>query len=348
LRRCPTSVQSIVCGVGWASASVFGGGDGAGIEHAVEGGAADAENFGGAEFVAGAVGEDFEDVALDDILQTIEAMGGCGGLGEIVRLRELEVVGGDDGVPGVRGRFCEDFAHLADVAGPAVLPEYRDGVGGEAGGVREAAEDGLGEGGEVFEALAEGWKGDLDGGDAAVELFVELAGGGEGAEILLAGGDDAEIAAGRPMFFVEANEPEQATLQGSGEAAEAMEEERAAVRLAESVHTLGICGKSFYECGGVVGDKGAIGADAPLVEHAGDGLLAGAALAEDEGHAHVRGDAQKLRADLLHGGSVADEKAAIGRLGGEAAAIDRGERRSVRSGAGECHRVSSSAASRIS
>jgi hypothetical protein len=120
---------------------------GDGVEHAVEGGAADAEDFCGAKFVAVAGEEDGLDLFADDLVEANEAgfgrSGVGGGLGEGGE-RSVEVGGGDMGDALVQ-EVVEGGVEVVEVAGPGL-----GGCGGEKGGVERGRGDVEG-GGEVFE-----------------------------------------------------------------------------------------------------------------------------------------------------------------------------------------------------
>ena len=102
--------------------AVEGGGGGAGVEHSVERGAADAEAFGGADLVACAAEKDIEDMILNDIVKTfyvaLDARVGDGA-GEFAERREMH--GFDDSVHGIAcvlaGEF-DDTLKLANVSRP--------------------------------------------------------------------------------------------------------------------------------------------------------------------------------------------------------------------------------------
>ena len=131
-------------------------------EDAVEGGAGDGELAGGAEFVAAVEVEDVLDVMADYgvegeavsglVLELVGLWLEAGGQGEVVRT--------DDAVVGFEEGGFKDAGELADVAGPVVLEEAGECAGAEDDGAllvagADAVKQGLGEGGNVFAALAQ-------------------------------------------------------------------------------------------------------------------------------------------------------------------------------------------------
>jgi hypothetical protein len=140
-------------------------------EDSVEGGAAYGELAGGAELVAVVKVEDVLDMMADygvegEIVST-DWMG-------LVELRlqaggEGQIAGADYAVDGFKEGGFKDGSQLSDVAGPIVLEEAGECSGAEDDGAllvagADAVEDGLGEGGDVFTAQAEGWNGEADRG----------------------------------------------------------------------------------------------------------------------------------------------------------------------------------------
>jgi hypothetical protein len=98
-----------------------------------------------------------------------------------------EVEGADGAVLGFEEGGFEDACEFADVAGPGVLEEAGERAGAEDDGAllvaaAEAFEEALGDGGDVFAALAQGWDGEPDGGEAIGEVGHEQALAGHLAE----------------------------------------------------------------------------------------------------------------------------------------------------------------------
>src|SRR5262245_47988224 len=139
---------------------------------------------------------------------------------------------------------------LADVAGPAVLLQARERLGGDLGRIARllagealcsaapAGEDVRGEERDVVLALAQ--RRDLDRYDreAPVEVLAELAARDERLEVLVGRGDhahvdrDRAIAADR-LDLALLQHAQQAVLHGGIDVADLVEEDRAAVGLAE-------------------------------------------------------------------------------------------------------------------
>lgn len=197
----------------------------------------------------------------------------------------------DGGSTCLGGGFLQSFAELSNVVGPRVVLEVGEGFGGEGWVIGNVLEESCGYGGNVLWPGAEGWEGDLGGGDAAVELVAKLAGGCEGAEFTVAGSNDPEVATLDVRLMEEVDE---AGLEGEGNAVDLVEEEGAAVGFAEDVGGGRVRKETVDELGGVPGDEWAVVAGAALMEGMGEGLLAGAGFSGDEGDAEVGGNALKL------------------------------------------------------
>jgi hypothetical protein len=229
--------------VEWLAARGVGGaaGWGAGFEHAVQGGAADAEAVGGADLVAVAAEKDIEDMVVDDVVETLDAgfdRAGTFLLGELAERREMRGVDDTVGaiwitVWAVGPGQLDDALQFADVAGPVVGLKLGNGAAIE--GSRRmaalgsaAAQDGAGDQRDVFEPGAQGGDEDLHGGDQAIEFAVELASAGQGTEIA-AGGEDhartfrADAGAGESL-----EDLAELNLFGGGELVDAADEEGAA------------------------------------------------------------------------------------------------------------------------
>ena len=199
---------------------------------------------------------------------------------------------------------------------------FREGfaTGGE--GAPEFACDG----GEVGGAFAQGGDGELDGGEAPVEVGAEAAFAREGGEVAVGGGDDADVhgdfagaAEGLDAAFLE--DAEEDALDVRGELGDFVEEEGSAVGFAEEPRAVGVgAGEgaadvaeeaAFEE---VAGDGGAVegeegsGAAGLDVELLGDGFLADAAFAGDEHpHGAAAGDASDVLAEAAHGRAFGHE-----------------------------------------
>ena len=88
---------------------------------------------------------------------------------------DRQVFGADDAVAGVEQSGFKDAGQFADVAGPVVLQEARQGAGSEGDGPllvarADAIEQGLGEGSDIFAALPQRRNGEADRGEAESEV----------------------------------------------------------------------------------------------------------------------------------------------------------------------------------
>src|SRR5215472_11738774 len=178
--------------------------DAEGFHFAVEVGAFEAEGFGGAADVAVGAVEFFEDVvALVGFASGLEAgelfaagAGGAGGAGEggAGTRNSLGALGF-----GVEDEDAlDDVAELADIAGPVVGLELVDGgVGdfdaGAAVFLPELGEELAREEGDVFFAVAQGRDEEGDHVEAVEEVFAEVAADDLFFEVLVGGGDDADV-----------------------------------------------------------------------------------------------------------------------------------------------------------
>ena len=137
-----------------------------------------------------------------------------------------EVAGEDDAVVGFEERGFKDAGEFADVAGPVVLEEAGEGAGAEEHGAlliagADAVEQGLGERGDVFAALAQRRNGETDGGEAEGEVGEKKSLTGHLAQRGLRRGEQ-DGAAGRAVLEGAENAEEQA-LAGRGEQVDAVE-----------------------------------------------------------------------------------------------------------------------------
>ncbi len=273
-------------------------------EDAVEGGAGDAELAGGAELVAAVEVEDVADVVADDGVEgeILRAGDGLrlGGRGEGV-VGEGEIGGADDAVGGFEERGFKDARELAHIAGPVVLEEAGEGAGSEddvalliAGG--DALEQGLGEGGDVFAALAQRRDGEADGGEAEGEVGQEETLAGHVAKRRFRRGDEDD-AAGRAILQGFEDAEEQA-LAGRGEEIDAVEIE-------EAGHGDGI-GVGGQPLAGVAALEGGVQERRAGEEIAGEGGFAGAVLALNDGELQMRRGHLSLDEQLAPGGADAD------------------------------------------
>jgi hypothetical protein len=296
-------------------------------EDAVEGGAGDVELAGGTELVAAVEVEHVLDVVADDgvegeIVRAGDGLG-LGGRGEGV-VGQGEIGGADDAVGGLEERGLEDARELAHIAGPGVLKEAGEGAGAEddvalliAGG--DALEQGLGERGDVFAALAQGRNGEADGGEAEGEVGHEQALTGHLAKRRFRRGDE-NGAAGRAVLQGFEDAEEQA-LSGRGEEVDAVEIEEAGEGGGVGIGGEPLASVTALEGGGGEGRAG--------VEVAGEGGFAGAVLAFNGGKLQMGGGHLSLDEQLAPGGADADEVRGGGGFG-----FDEGGARSGGAGSG--------------
>ena len=137
-----------------------------------------------------------------------------------------EVAGEDDAVVGFEERGLKDAGEFADVAGPVVLEEAGERAGSEEHGAlliagADAVEQGLGERGDVFAALAQRRNGEADGGEAEGEVGEQESLTGHLAQRRLRGGEQ-DGAAGRTILKGAEN-AEQQSLARRGEQVDAVE-----------------------------------------------------------------------------------------------------------------------------
>lgn len=148
------------------------GGDGGGVQHAIEGGAADAEQLGSTQFVTAAARENIEDMLLDDLVQTLDVAGGGASMADWFDQGE-QMVRLDDSTLGQSGGLGDDTFHLAKIVGPESLLElgqsrFVEHLGGVAGAFSETTQEPCGEDGDVFDALAQRRNKDFDRGETCI------------------------------------------------------------------------------------------------------------------------------------------------------------------------------------
>ena len=137
-----------------------------------------------------------------------------------------EVAGEDDAVVGFEQGGFKDAGELADVAGPVVLEETGECAGAEDDGAllvagADAVEQGLGERGNIFAALAQRRNGEADGGESEGEVGKKKSLTGHLAQRGLRGGEQ-DGAAGRAVLE-SAEDAEEQALSGRGEQVDAIE-----------------------------------------------------------------------------------------------------------------------------
>ena len=187
--------------------------------------------------------------------------------------------------------------------------------------------------GNIVDPLAQRRDADRQHVQAVEEVLPEAAGGGQGLQVLIGGGDDADIAMNRgvapdalELLFLQ--QPQQFRLRARRHIAHLVHEDRAAVGLLEFADAPPVGAREsaalvaeqfafqqrFRDGGAVDRQERGLAAAAVLVDRPGHQFLAGPALAEDQ-HGHVlRGDAADRLIEFLHGRRAAHQLIAF-RLG---------------------------------
>jgi len=292
-----------------SSATWLLGEEGLVAQDAVEGGAGDAELAGGAELVSAVEVEDVLDVMADDGVEG-EAVGADDGLGLGLGFEsrgEGEVVGADDAVCGFEEGGFKDGGEFADVSLPVVLEEAGEGAGSEGDGAllvacADAIEEGLGKGGDVFAAKAQGWYGEADGGEAEGEVGEQESLAGHLAERGLGGGDEDGAARGAVLEAFE--DAEEHALPWRGEEVDAVEVGETGEGGGVSVGGEPLAGIAALEGGG--------GEGRAAEEVVGKGVLADAVFAFNGGDLDVGCDHFSLHEELAPGGADADDLHGLG------------------------------------
>ena len=107
-------------------------GGGGCVQHAVEGGAADAEQLGCAQLVSAAAGEDGEDVLLDDVVQALDVDGGLAGGAGVGGFDQSEQVARlNNSSLGESGGLGDDAFQFAEIVWPEALLELGQGGFGQ-------------------------------------------------------------------------------------------------------------------------------------------------------------------------------------------------------------------------
>jgi hypothetical protein len=278
---------------------------GDGVEHAVEGGAGDAEDFGGAEFVAVAGEEDCLDLLADDLVEADESSfggrGAGGGSGE--RGEGGVEVGGGEVRRSVVEEELECGLQVVEVTGPGL-----GGGSGEEGGVEggwseaqrggEVIEEEVNQVRDVIVAFAQGRDFDLERAEGVGEVGGEGAGADEGAEAAFGEGDEAW---GLRSAFAE--EAKEGGLGGGGEAIGLGEVEHAFVEGGRR----GVVGEAEFGVVSAKSEERAVDERGELMEGAGDGFLAGAGFTGEKSGAEVGSDALYAGPEDGHGGAGAEQ-----------------------------------------
>ena len=243
------------------------------FEALAQGGAGDAEKFGGADLVltgvfhgaAGEVlfnpGEEFHAGRGDGggekqrggVFQAVarnrgDAVAACGDVGR-GGLSERQIFGQENVGGGEDGGALDGVFQFADVAGPRIIFQHLDGFQAElqlrlefVGG--DAFEKIFGEQADVFLAVAQRRQVQAHDIEPVEQVFAELFGGDFFFEIFVGGGDDPDVGADG-LIAADAGEgavlqhAEEFALDGQRHVADFVEEEGAAVALFEAADALG-------------------------------------------------------------------------------------------------------------
>lgn len=294
---------------------------GVGVEKAVESGAADAEEAGGADFVAIDAGEDAGDVMEDGAVEVrvfgepVRGSAGdevCGGRDGGGPLEAGDIERADPLTGTVEGSGGDDGFEFANVAGPDMGGEAAESAGGETAeelAVEEAPltkKEGSEEG-QIVATVAQRGKEEADGGEMAGKIGAEGAGGGEATK-RVGGSDDDLEGAGHP-------EVAEAFVGG---ALEEVAEEALLVRgqlvdagkigeTAGGVLPEGL--RSIQEVGGKSGGERSGGGRADAMESLGGEKLAGSGFAFDGDETEMGSGAAHAGEELLHGETAASHGA---------------------------------------
>ncbi len=297
------------------------------FEFAVEGGFPDAQEAGGPGAVAAGQGEHEADVIGFDFAEGAGRVGG-GGCGRWRGVAEGEEVRGDEAVVREHGGMFEGVFQFADVAWPRVSEEGVEAGGGQSEtGESEAlgalADEVPGQGEDVVGSLAEGWDRDLDDIEAVEEVVSEPALGDALREVLVGGGEHADVDLAGLAFadaadFAVLEGAEEFGLDGGGDVADFIEEEGAAFGFfeeaavgadgagegAEAVSEEFAFEQVFGQGGAIDGEEGVMGAGRAGVDIAGDDLFAGAGFAGEEDGGIEAGDAVGEGEGAAEGGAA--------------------------------------------
>ena len=302
----------------------MGEADGLGVEFGFEVGNHFGENV--LFFAADGAGEEGGDVI------------GMGLVGRALRIcfaREdlRDVLSGDAERAGEEEYLTDDVFEFADVAGPWLALQKRDGFGLDGRGLDAEigtvfAQEKSDEVRDIFGTFAERREFDGDDGEAVKKIFAKFIFLDGGFEIAMRGGEDAHI---DTNVFVAADALEGAFLEDAEkfrlcvgmEVADFVEEDSSAVGLLEFANAaIGRAGEgaafvteqfAFQEIAGNGGaihcDERFVGAIAVLINGARDEFLAGAGFAANQDRDRSARDTTDGFVNLLHRFAVADEGA---------------------------------------
>jgi len=274
---------------------------GGGIQHAVEGGAADAQDLRGAQLIAVAGQQDRANVLLDDVLETHHA-----GLAALVWRRlgraaedGFQVRGFKDGFAFQQSAALEEAfrsgIELGKVTGPGEPTGGFKQIGRELGrggsGLRGHAIQNLGEElRNIFAAVAKGWDDDAQSSEAVCQLRGETVGADQRAQAALGKGDDPRRLGAKLAYQVQEHILGAAwNALRAGEIAHPFAGQ-GVVRIRPAEKALRLCGGED--------DEGTIFDGRELVQETGGSFFSTTALAGEQGRPEVRSDAADLAAQL--------------------------------------------------
>jgi len=254
----------------------------------------------------------------------------CGAIGKFSEERGRQVGYVDLVGLGHHGGVADGVLQFAHIAGPGMALEdearsRRDAADAFAVLLREFRDEMLDEERQIFFVLGEGGHGDLDHGEAVVEVFAEEAIGDGLAEIAVGGGDDAYVdlaclQRADALDFLVLEGAEELGLCGGGHIADFVEEEGAFVGGFEEAWFIAVGAgegatnvpeefalKEGFNDGGAVEDDVLALDFAAGVEGAGDEIFAGAGRSLDKGGAVVWCDAADAGEHFGHARAGADD-----------------------------------------
>src|ERR1700722_2994825 len=298
--------------------------------------ALEAEDFGGAAYVAVVFVELFQDeIALVGIAGLVQRgeVGLGGAAGSVAIDQRRQVLALEAGGGGIHDDDALDHvAQLAYVARPGIAHEHIDGFVGDFAGLAsvggcEFLQEMAGGERNIFFSLAQGRGEKRNHVEAVEKIFAKISAGDFVFEIFVGGGDYADIDGGQffaadrgeALFFERA---QNLGLRLQAHVSDFVEKERASAGLLEFAFFVGGCARerSFvvpeeFALDEIFGDGGAVDLDesfilaqALAVDGVGDQFFAGAGLAIDENAAIGGRHEADLLAQGFHGNTVADDR----------------------------------------
>src|ERR1700722_754463 len=301
------------------------------LQFAAERAAGNAELFGGESALAAGALQSLDDHLLFHALQ----IAGRHGRG-LTKSRGLSGNGGghfgEVHFRGERfhGNLGDEIAKFANVAGPGMREQRRDGLAGKVFAGSFEAQEMLGQRHNILGTLAQRWHTELQLAQAMEKILAEAAIAHGAFEILVGGGDDAYVdfylaMSAETVEGLTVEHAQQLDLRLQLQFADFVEEQRAAVREFEQagLGRVGAAEGSFFvseefalhqifrKRGAVDVNPGAAAAMRRLVDAAGDQFLAGSGFAGNQNGFRVACDAIDHRHELVHYGAGEDELNAV-------------------------------------